>query len=457
MAATAAPPVPSPPAQHKPLSTRKTEISPLTPFSPDLYERAWCSIPHPTLPLLATAHAKSVTIFSLSTLTKHSALSGGHSRSIRSLSWKPNLASDGMCLATGSFDSTAGLWRWENIEEDEDAALEREVTRSNVATKLGSAEDTDSKEWEFTLVLEGHDSEIKSVQFSPSGTYLATCSRDKTLWIWEDIGASEGDDEWETVAVLNEHEGDVKAVAWCPDVPGRSARNTYASDVLASASYDNTVRIWREDGDGEWVCVSVLEGHSETVWGMEWEGRPRDGDPFPRLLTFSADRTARIWELQEDGEDNETKDKSGSESGFGGALGSIPNTMRRALHETWNCVAILPSIHTREIYAASWSALSGRIATTGGDGRVVVYAEEEIASPAPSVPETEGTSENPGSGNWKVVASYEQAHGAYEVNHLTWCRRFDKEAEALAGVQEMLVTTGDDGVVRSWAVSLKDV
>ncbi|KAL5612957.1 hypothetical protein BROUX41_003965 [Berkeleyomyces rouxiae] len=451
MAAAAAPPL----SQSQSLSTRKTEISPLPSFSPDLYERAWCSIPHPTLPLLATAHAKSVTIFSLSTLTKHSSLSGGHSRSIRSLSWKPNLEADGMCLATGSFDSTAGLWRWEDGDEDE-TSLEREVIRSGADAGTGGSDDNGSKEWEFTLVLEGHDSEIKSVQFSPSGVYLATCSRDKTLWIWEDIGASEGDDEWETVAVLNEHEGDIKAVSWCPDVPGRNTRRTYASDVLASASYDNTVRIWREDGDGEWVCVSVLEGHTETVWGMQWEARPRDGDRFPRLLTFSADRTVRIWELQEEDDASEgSKNIGSSAGGFGGALGSIPNTMRRALRETWNCVAILPQAHTREIYAASWSALSGRVATTGSDSHVVVYEEEATTAFAAAACEgaAEVDVESPGPGSWKVVTSYKQAHGAYEINHITWCRRFDNDANAQEGVQEMLVTTGDDGVVRPWAVS----
>ncbi|KKA29559.1 hypothetical protein TD95_001684 [Thielaviopsis punctulata] len=427
-------------------------LSPLPVFSPDLYERAWCSIPHPTLPLLATAHAKNVTIFSLATMTKHSVLSGGHSRSIRSLTWKPNLGPAALCLATGSFDSTAGLWRWEDAATS-DGPLEREVTRSSsFGAAAADDDDHDDKEWEFTLVLEGHDSEIKSVQFSPSGVYLATCSRDKTVWIWEDIGASEGDDEWETVAVLNEHEADVKAVAWCPDVPGRNARRAYSADVLASASYDNTVRIWREDADGEWVCVAVLDAHEATVWGLQWEARPRTHDRFPRLLTFSADCTVRIWELREDdalaGDNSDT-----ATGGFGAGLGSIPNTMRQALRETWSCTAVLPRAHTREIYAATWSAQTGRVATTGGDGRVVVYEEvgEEMETVATATAAAE-SAEEPGAGRWRVVGSVDQAHGAYEVNHVTWSRRFDRAAVEAGSVQEMLVTTGDDGIVRPWAV-----
>jgi hypothetical protein len=45
------------------------------------------------------------------------------------------------------------------------------------------------------------------------------------------------------------------------------------------------------------------------------------------------------------------------------------------------------------------------------------------------------------------------AHGPYEVNHITWCKRFDPGAEH-KGKEEMLVTTGDDGVVRPWQVRI---
>lgn len=454
------------------------ELKALPPLSPELYQRAWASIPHPTLPLLATCHSKAVTIYSLSSLSSHSTLTGGHARSVRTAAWKPAMPPHKLCLVTASFDSTAALWRWDGdnlpLAPPPDPAsslptsLEVDVTAAGAApspSRDPGASDKDDEDWEFSLVLEGHDSEVKSVAFSPSAQYLATCSRDKTVWIWEDVGANEADDEWETVAVLNEHEGDVKSVAWCPDVPGRTAKGKYGTEVLASSSYDNTVRVWREDGDGEWVCVAVLEGHDGTVWGVQWEADP-DRKAFPRLMSFSADKTIRIWTLKEE-EDDDGDSGDGRNPMFRPGLGGIPSTMRRSLREDWECTAVLPAVHRRDVYSAAWSAASGLVASTGSDGIIAVYKEDKEGVSAPSgspEPTTDGTgppsghAENGETGTvkgssvstrWRVVSSLENGHGPYEINHITWCRRFDPGTED-RGVEEMLVTTGDNGVVKPW-------
>jgi len=73
------------------------------------------------------------------------------------------------------------------------------------------------------------------------------------------------------------------------------------------------------------------------------------------------------------------------------------------------------------------------VATTGSDGVMALYREEE--------------------GEWKLVDKVEEAHGPYEVNHVTWCKRWDAGTER-KGEEEMLVTTGDDGVVRPWQVKI---
>ena len=397
---------------------------------------------------------------------------------MRSAAWQPprgKVASGNgkeakrLRLVTGSFDTTAGVWTWDQGRREE--RLEREVRlQSGQEEEKAEEEDEEEDEWELTLVLEGHENEVKSVNYSPSGQYLATCSRDKSVWIWEDVGnpnpsseeyeEDEDEDEWETVAVLQEHDGDVKSVVWCPDVPGRKSKyapaRRYGDDVLASASYDNTVRLWREDGDGEWVCVAVLEGHEGTVWGVAWEGRPRENDKFPRLLSWGADEVIRVWSLKEPDFEEEGEGHEGGGSGSGGNWGfnGIPNTMRRSLKEEWECTAVLPKVHKGDIYSVAWSNESGLLASVGSDGVLALYQETSSSSEKKDEDVEMADGDAPAGGGWKVLTTVKSAHGPYEINHITWCKRYDAGSER-KGEEEMLVTTGDDGVVRPWQVRIQ--
>lgn len=400
----------------------------LSDLTPPSLERTWFTAPHPTLPLVATCSSdKTIRVYSLTNFTLLSTISGGHKRSVRTCAWKPHVRGESV-LATGSFDKTVGIWRrWDSYGQAEMGSLGTEKGIRNGADNDESAEDDEEEEeWRFAVLLDGHDSEVKSVSWSPSGMLLATCSRDKSIWLWEDL--DDGDNNFETVAVLQDHSGDVKCVAWHP-----------LEECLASASYDDTIRLWREDLD-DWGQVACIKGHGGTVWFIDWEGVdnvPRAaGDPSslaaewkekhalsgPRLVSCSDDRTVRVWR------------RVLKESGDSGVIHPT------GPDENWEEEAVLPQTHDLSVYAVAWSKRTGLVATVGADGRIAVFEERFV----------------PGSGlrtEWANVATVHGGHGIYEINHVSWARRADRGREE-GKEEEVLVTAADDGSVKVWMMGL---
>lgn len=284
-------------------------------------------------------------------------------------------------------------------------SLRREETHPKIVDTNGDADMHDSEDedaedgWRFAIVLDGHESEVKSVAWSSGGNLLATCSRDKSVWVWEEVG----EEEYETVAVLQEHEGDVKCVAWHPE-----------EELVASGSYDDEVRLWREDVD-DWGCVAVLRGHGSTVWAVAWEGvKKGEGEDGggPRLASCSDDLTVRVWRRV-------PKERAPPQN-------RLSIIRSGSIEEEWVEETRLPQVHVRPIYSIAWSKKTGLMVSAGGDGKIAVYQEGKEK------------------GAWAVIAQVDGAHGVAEVNHVCWAKKSE--------VQEVIVSTGEDGAVKMWTV-----
>lgn len=197
--------------------------------------------------LLWSCGVASSGVLDKTTWQQVASLEGQHERTVRHVSWSPN----GAYLACASFDSTVSIW----LREEEEGQGESE----DGVVVGGSVGD-----WVVEGVLDGHESEIKSVEWL-TDTVLVTASRDRNLWVWERV--AEG--EYECAGILSGHQQDIKYGVWAPIFNCGAAGLDVAPHVV-SCSYDGSIRVWR-DADvhrqEDWHCVQSLRAHEgKTVW-----------------------------------------------------------------------------------------------------------------------------------------------------------------------------------------------
>ena len=160
----------------------------------------------------------------------------GHGGPVRALAVSP----DGKQLVSASFDTTAITW----------------FLHSGTAQK----------------VLRFHEGAVNAVAFLRDGR-IATSGEDARIAIWQPT------DE-KPVTVLRGHAAPVVGLAVSPD-----------GNTLASASWDNTARLWSLVSGAS----RVLEGHQQNVNGIAFTPDGRG------VVTVGYDLTLRIWPLWEAG------------------------------------------------------------------------------------------------------------------------------------------------------------
>ncbi|CEM32669.1 unnamed protein product [Vitrella brassicaformis CCMP3155] len=359
-----------------------------------------------------------------------------HDRTIRTVQF----SLDGSTIAAASFDGRTSLWRRE--EQDLDAAPD------------------EAAGWRCMTKLEGHENEVKCAVWSPSGESIATCGRDKTVWLYERVeGEGQGGKEpsWECAAILTGHTQDVKCVRWHPE-----------GEFLLSASYDDTIKMWGKVTD-DWGLLHTLRGHTSTVWGIAFN---HDGSHF---ASCSDDRTVRIWtrlpprrppaaapqqqtlpdgkgklppwylsgvfrsavtssshteqldqylQQQQQQQPSEQEPQEQQEQA-NGVLGEEERVEMDV--SGWRCSCTLQGYHGRTIYCVDWSKQGDDcIATACGDNALRVFKKA-----------------SPDATEWTLSCMQPDAHGT-DVNTVMWRPHREEDGSLL------LATGGDDGMVHLW-------
>ena len=202
----------------------------------------------------------------------------GHTGWVGEIAFKDNetLISGSYHSTLRAWDVTTGTQRWEqDVGNVVNAAALPSHDPDFIA--YGGQDNFDirmrySEDGDWRGQVEGHTDNVWSLAFKPNSYLLASGSFDNTIRIWN-VGDR---DNLRHVRTLRGHTDDVWSVAWSPD--GRT---------LASASDDGTVRLWNPNNG---INFAVLRGHTEIVFSVAWS-------PDGRILASgSKDKTVRLWD-----------------------------------------------------------------------------------------------------------------------------------------------------------------
>ncbi|KAI8116695.1 HIRA-like protein [Lucilia cuprina] len=138
----------------------------------------------------------------------------------------------------------------------------------NLIPVLSEKAELDENVPKMLCQMDNHLACVNCVRWSQSGLMLASCSDDKLVMIWRQSkgpsgvfgtgGIHKNPESWKCVFTLRGHSGDVLDLAWSPQ-----------DRWLASCSIDNTIIVW--DAQNFPAMVAMLKGHTGLVKGVAWD------------------------------------------------------------------------------------------------------------------------------------------------------------------------------------------
>ena len=151
---------------------------------------------------------------------------------INAVCWAPYLLGDAMVRGPSS-----------------NASADLSVPRLAVGCCDGAIRVYEHKNNQWTATVVGkHGDWVRDVAWAPSigvpKTMIASCSQDGTVAVWT---SENGSGEWKKKELRKFEEG-VWKVSW-----------SECGNILAVASGDNKVTLWKDDGSDNWVCVNTLD------------------------------------------------------------------------------------------------------------------------------------------------------------------------------------------------------
>ncbi|ELT95316.1 hypothetical protein CAPTEDRAFT_117691 [Capitella teleta] len=142
------------------------------------------------------------------------------------------------------------------------------VTIWNMAPVRDEAAENDPNVPKLLCQMENHLACVNCVRWSNDGKFLSSAGDDKLVMIWQASRYGGGSsvfgsnvvnhESWRVLSTLRGHSGDVLDMAWSPH-----------DAWLATCSVDNTIVVWNAQKFPE--QLSVLRGHSGLVKGVTWD------------------------------------------------------------------------------------------------------------------------------------------------------------------------------------------